>query len=163
MSTITFDPKNIPAEVLALPDIAERFRVTEDGHRWYDLDLVMTLETRDYNDNKPGSDHPRVSWVGSRTSTRFATNKREYEGTTLYDFSLPVGWDDENWNVAVSGQPAIQGPYLSAYLLGSTVTLHKQPTEKAILIEAGDIVKFLGTEYVVGFDRQYPTFTQKVS
>lgn len=144
-------------DIKELRDILpETMEIREDGTRHLNLDAIFEgkLET------DPGEidGYPATTvHVSHLTGLKLAGNKREHrsrldgETVTLYDYFSFGGWDDQNFGRTEFQGPMVRGPHMYVYKLSVTLTAHQEPDEIALLVEEGDTVQFLGSEYRVTF------------
>lgn len=143
-------------DIKDLDTLPEAMEVREDGTRHLNLDTIFTGKLKTEEDKVDGYPSTGVS-VAHHTSLKLAGNAREhysrYDGklVTLHDFFNFGGWDDQNYGRTEFQGPMVQGPHMYAYKLSVTLTAHKEPDELALLVEAGDTVQFLGSEFRVTF------------
>lgn len=143
--THTLDAKDLP-----LPGT----RITSDGHRHIDLDALFHEELRTEEYPLDGLPSMRVK-VRLMSRLMLAGNRREHysrtlgETVTLYDFFTFQGWDENNYGL-IQGEP-VQGPHMSATKLPVTIAAADGAEEVGLVVEDGDTVVFVGTEFRVTF------------
>lgn len=131
--------------------------VTEDGHRHIDLDALFHEELR--TDDRSAHALPgTVVTVRPFSRLKLAGNARVHSsralGTdiTLHDFFTFTGWDADNYG-PVAGTMT-RGPYMRATKLPASIAAFDDgngPEEVALLVEEGDTVTFLGSQFRVAF------------
>lgn len=143
--TYTLDAKDLP-----LPGT----RITDDGHRHIDLDALFHEELRTEERTIDGLPGTRVK-VRPMSRLMLAGNRREHDSrtmgktVTLHDFFTFQGWDKNNYGY-VQGQPA-QGPHMKATKLPTVISAADGVEEVGLVVEDGDTVVFMGTEFRVTF------------
>lgn len=143
--THTLDAKDLP-----LPGT----RITDDGHRHIDLDALFHEELRTREYPLDGLPSMRVQ-VRLMSRLMLAGNRREFhsralgETVTLYDFFTFQGWDENNYGL-IQGEP-IQGPHMIAAKLPVAIAATDGADEVGLVVEDGDTVEFMGTEFRVTF------------
>lgn len=145
MGPYTLDAKDLP-----LPGT----RITEDGHRHIDLDALFHEELRT-------EEYPANGLPGTRVKVRpmsrlmLAGNRREHHSralgqtVTLHDFFTFQGWDENNYGL-IQGEP-VQGPCMIAAKLPTSIAASDGAEEVGLVVEDGDTVEFMGTQFRVAF------------
>lgn len=153
--THIIDIKAFPQELLNTSDRAE---VREDGSRHLNLDLIFAGQLKAEPNEIDGLPATVVS-VAYGARIKLAGNARQHTSrfdgrtVTLYDYFNFGGWDDQNYGRTEYQGRMVQGPHMFAYMLGTMLTAHAQPDETAFLVEEGDTLTFLGSEFRVTFPR----------
>lgn len=143
-------------DIKELDTLPETMQVREDGTRHFNLDTIFEgkLETDDHEIDG----HPATTvTVSHQTGLKLAGNARDHyshydkETVTLHDYFSFGGWDDQNFGRTEFQGPLVRGPHMFVHKLSIMLTAHRQPDELALLVEEGDTVQFLGSEYRVTF------------
>lgn len=151
--TNIIDIKDFPQELL---DSSDRAEVREDGTRHLNLDRLFEGNLK--TDSHEIDGHPATTIsVDNFSRIKLAGNARQHTSrfdgktVTLHDYFNFGGWDDQNYGRTEFQGPMVQGPHMFAYKLGVMLTAHTEPEEMAFLVEEGDTVQFLGSEFRVTF------------
>lgn len=124
--------------------------VRPDGTRHLNLDRLFDGHLEQQTNSIDGYPAATVS-VRSFSRMKLAANRRLHRGVALHDYYSFGGWDDQNFGRIDDGGPMVRGPHMYAFQLGLTLTDQPQPDEVALLVEDGDTVQFLGSEFRVTF------------
>lgn len=143
-------------DIKELTTLPETMEIREGGTRHFNLDTIF--EGKLDTDDREIAGHPATTvTVSHRTGLKLAGNAREHYSrfdsklVTLHDFFSFGGWDDKNYGRTEFQGPMVQGPHMFVHKLSVMLTAHKEPDEMALLVEEGDTVQFLGSEYRVTF------------